>query len=83
MPRPHPEAGEEHQRRDADDDYAATPGEPDGRRRPSMNGHAHVGLPSDESNGISIEHPYELYRRGPAKFQDIFEQVFDHLATRR
>jgi hypothetical protein len=36
-----------------------------------------------ESNEISIEHQYELYRTAPTKFQDIFEQVFDHLATKR
>jgi hypothetical protein len=42
-----------------------------------------LGLPSAESNENSIEHQYELYRRKAAKFQDIFEQVFDHLAGRR
>jgi hypothetical protein len=52
-------------------------------RGAGLSGHAHAGLPSMKSNEVSIEHQYELYRREPTKFRDIFEQVFDHLGTRR
>jgi hypothetical protein len=83
VPRPHHESDEEDQRDGTDDDDAPTSGEAEWRGRAGLSGHAHLDLPSDESNEISIEHTYELYRSRPANFQDIFEQVFDHLATRR
>lgn len=78
-----PEPHEEDERDGEYENDTTPPSEPDRRGRADLSGRAHVGLPSEESNEISIEHQYELYRRAPTKFQDIFEQVFDHLAGRR